>query len=53
MTPSTMPGMMPATKSCPTEVSVTAPYTTMTIEGGMRIPSVPALQITPAAISFE
>ena len=36
----------------PTETSVAAAYTTMTIDGGMRIPSVPALQITPAAKSL-
>ncbi len=37
--------------SLPTEVSVAAPYTTITIDGGIRMPSVPALQITPAANS--
>ena len=42
---------MPAMNRSPTEVSVTAPYTTMTIDGGIKMPSVPALQIMPAANS--
>ena len=48
-----MPGMIPAMKSLPTDVDVAAAYTTMTIDGGIRMPSVPALQMTPAANSFE
>ena len=36
----------------PIDVSVAAPYTTSTMEGGIRMPSVPALQITPAANFF-
>ena len=35
--------------SRPTEVSVAAANTTITIDGGMRMPSVPALTITPVA----
>ncbi len=38
--------------SLPMEVSVAAPYTTSTMEGGIRMPSVPALQMTPAANFF-
>jgi len=48
---SRMPGTMPAMNKSPIEVSVTAPYTTMTIEGGIKMPSVPALQMRPAANS--
>ena len=51
--PSRMPGITPAMNSLPTDVSVVAPYTTITMDGGIRIPSVPALQITPAANSLE
>ena len=36
----------------PTDTSVAAAYTTITIDGGIKIPSVPALQITPAANSL-
>src|SRR5699024_10266041 len=42
----------PAMNRSPTEVSVAAPYTTSTIDGGTRIPSVPALHTTPAANGF-
>jgi hypothetical protein len=51
--PSRMPGTTPAMNSLPTEVSVAAPYTTITMDGGIRMPSVPALQITPAAKGCE
>ncbi len=45
------PGTMPAMNNAPTEVSVIAPYTTMTIEGGIRIAIVPALVTMPVAYS--
>ena len=45
--------MTPAINNAPTEVSVAAPYTTITMDGGIRIPSVPALQTTPAAKGCE
>ena len=38
--------------SLPTEVSVAAEYTTITIDGGIRMPRVPALQMIPAPNSF-
>src|SRR5699024_10790044 len=50
--PSRIPGSTPAMNRSPTEVSVAAPYTTSTIDGGTRIPSVPTLQNTPAANGF-
>ena len=50
--PSRMPGTTPAMNMRPTDTSVTAAYTTITIYGGIRIPSVPALQITPAPNSW-
>src|SRR5690606_11434192 len=51
-TPSVMPGTTPAMNNWPTEVSVTAPYTTSTMDGGINMPSVPALQTMPVANSF-
>src|SRR3546814_7782941 len=45
---SSTPGITPAMNSLPTEVSVAAAYTTITIDGGIRIPRVPALQTIPA-----
>src|SRR5690349_368322 len=43
-----MPGMMPAMNSAPTDVFVATAYITMTIDGGMRMPSAPDVVITPA-----
>ncbi len=40
--------MTPAMKSAPTEVLVATAYITMTIEGGIRIPSAPDVVTTPA-----
>src|SRR5882724_9385566 len=40
--PMMMPGMMPPMKSCPIEVLVTLPSTTMMMLGGMMGPSAPA-----------
>ena len=51
--PAMMPGMTPAKNIRPTDTSTDAAYTTMTIDGGMRIPSVPALAMMPAAKSLE
>ena len=36
----------------PTDVSVAAEYTTITIDGGIRMPRVPALQMMPAPNAF-
>ena len=49
---STMPGMMPAMNSCPTEVLVATAYMTMTIDGGIRMPSAPEVVMTPAPNRF-
>ncbi len=40
--------MTPAMKSCPTEVFVATAYITITIDGGIRMPSAPDVVITPA-----
>src|SRR5690349_12719898 len=45
---SMMPGMTPAMNSLPTEVEVETEYITMTIEGGIRMPSAPEVVMTPA-----
>ena len=39
---------MPAMNSAPTEVLVATAYITITIEGGIRMPSAPEVVITPA-----
>ncbi len=52
MVPANRPGMTPAKNIRPTETSVAAAYTTMTMDGGIKIPKVPALQMTPAAKSL-
>ncbi len=44
-----MPGKIPAMNNLPIDDSVIAPYTTITSDGGIRIPSVPELHMTPAA----
>src|SRR5215211_87022 len=43
-----MPGMTPAMKSAPTEVLVATEYITITIDGGIRMPSAPEVVMTPA-----
>ena len=45
--------MTPAKNILPTETSTDAAYTTITIDGGIKIPNVPALAMIPAANSFE
>ena len=50
--PATKPGKTPPKNIRPTETSVAAAYTTITIDGGISIPKVPALQMTPAAKSL-
>ena len=52
MDPANKPGITPAKNIRPTDTSTAAAYTTITIEGGINIPKVPALQITPAANSL-
>ena len=43
-----MPGMMPAMNSAPTDVLVATAYITITIDGGIRMPSAPEVVMTPA-----
>src|SRR3982751_4053862 len=45
---STRPGTMPAMNSAPTDVLVATAYITITIDGGIRMPSAPDVVITPA-----
>src|SRR5437763_5464785 len=45
---STRPGTMPAMNSAPTDVLVATAYITITIDGGIRIPSAPDVVMTPA-----
>src|SRR5438067_13767681 len=52
MAASTRPGMMPAMKRAPTDVLVATAYITITIDGGIRIPSAPDVVITPAPKRF-
>ena len=52
MVPANKPGMTPAKNMRPTDTSVAAAYTTITIDGGIKMPNVPALQMTPAAKSL-
>ncbi|OPZ05032.1 MAG: hypothetical protein BWZ09_01382 [Alphaproteobacteria bacterium ADurb.BinA305] len=47
-----MPGTTPAMNRAPTEVLVDTEYMTITIEGGIRIPSAPEVVITPAPNLF-
>jgi hypothetical protein len=47
--PIRIPGRKPAINIRAALTSVAAAYTSITIEGGIRIPSVPAFPITPAA----
>src|SRR4029450_2934930 len=44
--------MMPAINSAPTDVLVATAYITITIDGGIRIPSAPEVVITPAPKRF-
>ena len=53
MIPANKPGITPARNILPTDTSVADAYTTITIDGGINIPNVPAFAITPAANSFE
>src|SRR5512143_4292358 len=48
MVASIRPGTMPAMKSLPTEVLVDTEYSTIVIEGGIRMPSAPDVVTTPA-----
>ncbi len=43
-----MPGTMPAMNSAPTDVLVATAYITITIDGGIRMPSAPEVVMTPA-----
>src|SRR6476661_10368828 len=43
-----MPGTMPAMNRVPTEVLVETEYITITIDGGIRMPSAPEVVMTPA-----
>ena len=49
---SMMPGTTPAMNSLPTEVLVVTEYITITIDGGIRMPSAPEVVITPAPKPF-
>src|SRR6266540_5909363 len=48
MLASTMPGTMPAMNSLPTDALVDTAYSTIGMDGGIRIPSEPDVVITPA-----
>src|SRR5213076_492531 len=48
----TMPGPTPAMNSVPTELLVDTEYITMTIDGGIRMPSAPEVVMTPAPKRF-
>src|SRR3954449_8336708 len=52
MVASMRPGTMPAMNSLPTETLVDTAYSTIGIDGGMRIPSEPEVVITPAPKRF-
>jgi hypothetical protein len=45
---STSPGTIPAMNSAPTDVFVATAYITITIDGGIRMPSAPDVVMTPA-----
>lgn len=49
---SSRPGTTPAMNSLPTEVLVDTEYITITIDGGIRMPSAPEVVITPAPKRF-
>ena len=48
---SSSPGMIPAMKSRPIDVSDAMPYRIIVMLGGMRMPSVPPAAIAPVARS--
>src|SRR5512133_3208692 len=48
MLASAMPGTTPAMNKAPTEVLVATEYITITMDGGIRMPSAPEVVITPA-----
>src|SRR5947199_10796804 len=48
MKASTRPGTTPAMNSVPTDVLVATEYITITIDGGIRMPSAPEVVMTPA-----
>src|SRR5574343_1948567 len=52
MVASINPGTTPALNRAPTEVLVETEYITMTIDGGIRIPSAPAVVMMPAPKRF-
>src|SRR3982751_3242062 len=52
MVASTMPGTTPAMNSAPTDVFVDTEYITITIDGGIRMPSAPEVVMTPAPNRF-
>src|SRR4029079_2826927 len=52
MVASTMPGTIPAMNSLPTDELVATAYSTIGIDGGIRMPSEPEVVITPAPNSF-
>ncbi len=47
------PGSTPAANSAPMLVSVMMPYSTSTVDGGIRMPSVPPAAMDPALSAFE
>src|SRR5256885_4696914 len=52
MVASTMPGITPAMKSLPIDALVATEYITITIDGGIRMPSAPEVVMTPAPKRF-
>src|SRR4029079_17147842 len=52
MVASTMPGTIPAMNSLPTDELVATAYSTIGIDGGIRMPSEPDVVITPAPNRF-
>jgi hypothetical protein len=52
MKASSRPGITPAMNSAPTEVLVDTEYITITMEGGIRMPSAPEVVMTPAPKRF-
>src|SRR3982751_3348414 len=49
---STSPGTTPAMNNAPTEVLVATEYMTITMDGGIRMPSAPDVVMTPAPKRF-
>src|SRR4029079_7833460 len=52
MVASTMPGTIPAMNSLPTDELVATAYSTIGIDGGIRMPSEPEVVMTPAPNRF-